>query len=111
MAEKRRDPRIPVEESASFTGKSGTRHGTVFNLSVGGCALESGQPVDPNATIQLDLIIPNEKNPVKVGRARVTWKVGSDMGVQFLNMNETAKIFLQRYLDSIPVKRSKKDKA
>jgi hypothetical protein len=111
VGEKRRDPRIPVEDSVSFMSKSGKRHGTVFNLSVGGCAVESGQPVDPNSTIQLDLVIPNEKNPVKVGRARVTWKAGSDMGVEFVNMNSTAKLRLQRYLDSLSHKTQKQGKA
>lgn len=111
MAEKRGAPRATVEDAVSFMGKSGKRYGTVFNLSVSGCALESGQPLDPDATIQLDLVIPNQKNPVKVSRARVTWKAGSDMGVEFINMNDTAKIRLQHYLDNIPRKTSKTDKS
>lgn len=110
--DKRRARRVAVEYPASLSiaGKPGVRQGTVFNLSVSGCALESGQPIDPNATIQLDLCIPNDKNPLKVSRARVTWKAGSDMGVEFVNMGETAKLRLQRYIDSLPIKTSKKNK-
>jgi len=107
----RRALRVAVEDTASFKGKTGLHQGTVFNLSASGCALESGEPIDPNTSIQLDLVIPNDKKPVKVSRARVTWKAGSDMGVQFLDMNETAKVRLQCYIESVAVKTPKKKKS
>lgn len=109
--DKRRALRVAVEHTASFKGKTGLHQGTVFNLSASGCALESGEPIDPDTTIQLDLLIPNDKNPVKVSQARVTWKAGSDMGVQFLNMNETARVRLQQYIERVAGKTSKKKKA
>ena len=100
--EKRRDRRVPVTDPVSFETKGGPGEGTIVNLSVNGCAFESGHPVDPTATLQLELSIPNEQDPVKVSRARVTWKVGDGMGVEFLNMNETSKARLQHYLEGLP---------
>jgi len=100
--EKRRDRRIPVRDPMSFQAQAGPGEGTIVNLSANGCAFESGHPIDPNATLQLELCIPNEKDPVKVSRARVTWKVGDGMGVEFLNMNETSKARLRHYLEALP---------
>lgn len=99
---KRRDPRIPVKDPMSFAGVDGPGDGTIINLSINGCAFQSGQPIDPNAPIQLELSIPNQQDPVKVHQARLTWRAGDSMGVEFLNMNETSKARLKDYLDSLP---------
>ncbi len=104
-----RDRRVRAKAPVSFEGKTGTGRGTTFNLSVDGCALESGQAIAPDATLELELSIPTQKNPVKVKRAKVTWKAGNGMGVQFLNMDETSKARLQQYIDGLPKETSEKD--
>lgn len=96
-----RERRVVVKAPVSFEGKSGTGKGTLFNLSLGGCALESIAGVDMDATIKLSLHIPTDKKPVTVGRAKVTWTAGNDVGVEFLNMNETGKTRLRNYLDRL----------
>jgi c-di-GMP-binding flagellar brake protein YcgR len=101
-----RDRRIRVKAPVSFEGKSGTGRGTVFNLSLGGCALESGANVNMDATIKLHLHIPTDMKPVDVGRAKVVWTAGSDCGVEFLNMNETGRARLRNYIDSLQLKTS-----
>jgi len=106
-----RERRVVVKAPVSFEGKSGTGRGTTFNLSLGGCALESGAGVKMDATIKLNLHIPNDKKPVKVGRAKVTWTAGSDFGVEFLNMAQTGKSRLQRYIEGLQQKTPKTDKA
>ena len=107
--EKRRERRVLVTDPVSFAGKSGTGQGTTFNLSVDGCALESGQAIAPDSTLELELSIPTQKNPVKVKRAKVTWKAGNGMGVQFLNMDETSKARLKQYIDGLSQETSEKD--
>ena len=96
-----RERRVVVKAPVSFEGKSGTGKGTTFNLSINGCALESIAGVKMDATIKLNLHIPTDKKPVKVGRAKVTWTAGNDVGVEFLNMNETGKTRLRNYLDQL----------
>ncbi len=113
--EKRRERRIPVKDPVSFgeksDGKSNGGKGTTVNLSANGCAFESGQPIDSGAIIQLELCIPNYTNPVKVDRARVSWKSGGEMGLEFLNMGETSKARLDHYVDSLSQKTSNQDTA
>ena len=112
--ERPRERRVLVKDPVSFEGKQGVGRGTAFNLSVNGCAFESGQAFDPDATMQMDLHIPTDKKPVKVGRARVTWKAGGDVGVEFLNVEATGKVRLKKYISSLQEKTEnspKKDKA
>jgi c-di-GMP-binding flagellar brake protein YcgR len=106
-----RERRVVVKAPVSFEGKSGTGRGTLFNLSLGGCALESGTDVDMDATIKLSLHIPTDKKPVTVGRAKVTWTAGNDVGVEFLDMNETGKTRLRSYLDRLLQNAPRKTKA
>jgi hypothetical protein len=96
-----RERRVVVKAPVSFEGKSGTGRGTTFNLSLSGCALESRAGVKMDATIKLNLHIPTDKKPVKVVRAKVTWTAGNDVGVEFLDMNETGKTRLRGYLDQL----------
>ena len=112
MADERpRERRVLVKDPVSFEGKQGVGRGTAFNLSLNGCAFESGQPFDPEATMQINLHIPTDKKPVKVGRARVTWKAGSDIGVEFLNVESSGKARLQQYITSLEKNTPKKNKA
>ena len=109
--ERPRERRVMVKDPVSFEGKQGVGRGTAFNLSLNGCALESGQPFDPDATMQMSLHIPTDKKPVKVGRARVTWTAGKDFGVEFLNVESTGKVRLKKYISSLQQNTPKKDKA
>lgn len=106
-----RERRVLIKAPVSFEGKAGTGKGTTFNLSLGGCALEGGADVKMDATIKLNLHIPNEKKPVKVGRAKVIWTAGEDFGVEFLNMDQTGKARLQNYIEGLQKKARPKNKS
>ena len=99
---KRREPRYPVTDPLSFQAGASPGEGTIVNLSANGCAFESVHPIDPNAPLALELAIPNEQEPVKVTQARVTWRAGNGMGVEFLTMNQTSKARLEHYLGGLP---------
>ena len=96
--EKRRERRVVVKDTVSFEGKFGVGRGTTFNLSLGGCALGSNTPVDPDATMRLYLHIPSQKSPLQVDRARVTWTAGNDFGVEFLSLDAQAQQNLKHYI-------------
>jgi hypothetical protein len=106
-----RERRVVVKAPVSFEWMSGVGQGTIFNLSLSGCALESGAGVRMDATIKLNLHIPPDKKPVKVGQAKVTWKAGHDFGVEFLNMEQSGKLRLQHYIEGLQQKTHKTDKA
>lgn len=99
--ENRRERRVVVKDPVSFEGKLGVGRGTTFNLSLGGCALGTSTPFDPETTMKLYLYIPSEKSPLQVDRARVTWRAGNDFGVEFMNMDAQARLRLQRYIASL----------
>lgn len=106
-----REKRVRVKAPVSFEGDSGVGRGTIFNLSLGGCALESGVGVNMDATIRLNLHIPTDKKPVRVGRAKVVWTAGDDFGVEFLNMDETGRVRLQRFIEDLEQKASRTDRS
>lgn len=99
-----RERRVVIKAPVSFEGKSGTGRGTTFNLSLGGCALEGSSNVKMDATIKMNLHIPTDKKPVRVGRAKVIWTAGEDFGVEFLNMDQTGKTRLQHYIEGVQKK-------
>ncbi len=101
MEEKRREHRFVVNDPVSFDGKPGTGRGTTFNLSLGGCAVGSNTPFDLDATMRLHLHLPSQKSPLKVDRARVTWRAGNDFGVEFLSLDAQERQRLQRYIASL----------
>ncbi len=109
--ERPRERRVLVKDPVSFEGKQGVGKGTAFNLSLNGAAFESSQPFDPEATMQINLHIPTDKKPVKVGRARVTWAAGSDFGVEFLKLDASGKMRLQQYIENLQQDSSKKKRA
>lgn len=104
MDESPRERRVTVKAPVTFEGKAGVIRGKTFNLSLKGCALESGTDLDGinmDATIKLDLLIPTDKKPVKVTRAKVIWTAGNDVGVEFVNMDQTGKSRLKQFLTKV----------
>lgn len=106
-----RAPRVVVKAPVSFEGRLGTGRGVTFNLSLGGCGIESSAEVSMDSTMRIDLRIPTDPKPVTVGRARVVWTAGKDCGVEFVNMESTSKLRLQHYIESIQPKTHTTSKA
>jgi len=101
MDDSPRERRVIVKAPVTFEGKGGVIRGNTFNLSLTGCAMESGTDlnnVKMDATIRLDLLIPTDKKPVKVTRAKVIWTAGNDVGVEFVNMDQTGRGRLRDFL-------------
>ncbi len=104
MDDSKRERRVIVKAPVSFEGKGGVIRGNTFNLSLKGCALESGADLDSvkmDATIKLNLLIPTEKKPVKVSKAKVIWTAGNDVGVEFVNMDQTGQRRLREFLTKV----------
>jgi hypothetical protein len=96
--EQRRERRVQVQYPISFEGNQGVVKGKLFNLSLGGCAIESGIHVQVGATVTLRVYVPTHKEPIHIGRAGVTWSAGQDFGVEFADMDSKEKERLQKLI-------------
>lgn len=99
--EQRRERRVQVQYPISFEGNQGVGKGKLFNLSLRGCAIESGIHVQVGTTVTLRVYIPTHKEPIQVGRAGVTWSAGQDFGVEFTDMDPKEQERLQKLITDL----------
>lgn len=100
MIECREHPRIPIELQVFFstTGTTDIREGTMFDLSVGGCAVTSSVPVNPGTGVRLLIRATDLGSPITVHAAAVRWAHHGEFGVEFLNLTELDRNRLHRLL-------------
>ena len=84
--EAQRESRLFVQYPVVFLGKQGVGEGKLFNLSMGGCAIESGAAVQRGTLLTLRVQLPSLPQLIAVDQAVVTWTAGDDFGVQFLSL-------------------------
>ncbi|MGH7259819.1 MAG: PilZ domain-containing protein [Nitrospiraceae bacterium] len=96
--EQRRERRVQVQYPISFEGNQGLSKGKLFNLSAGGCAIESGAFVQVGTTVTLRVHVPTHKEPIQVARAGVTWAAGQDFGVEFMDLDPQERERLQKLI-------------
>lgn len=75
--------------------------GTVHNLSIWGCRVESTTRVLQGMRLRLDLLVREEDGPMPIGLARVRWVDGWQFGAEFLTMPKETRMRLRRYLLSL----------
>jgi hypothetical protein len=95
-----RQVRLDVQFPVSFTGDA-KGNGTVRNLSVRGCKIESDVLVHDDMLLVLRLSIPNEASTVRVDVAAVRWAIGGLFGVQFLTLHEDEQRRINRHLEML----------
>ena len=80
-----RSPRTPFRCPVDFTHEEGvTGSGTLFNLSLGGCAVQSDTPVSDNMLVTLRLAPSGYDIPISIEMGRVRWATTQEFGVEFL---------------------------
>ena len=99
--EQRRERRVQVEYPISFEWNQGVNNGKLFNLSRGGCGIESGAFVQVGTTVTLRVYVPTHKEPIHIGRAGVTWSAGQDFGVEFTDMDPAEKERLHKLIGEL----------
>ena len=67
--EERRERRLFVQYPISIEGKQGVSKGTLFNLSLGGGAIESATSVQSGTVLTLRVHLPSLKQPIEVDQA------------------------------------------
>jgi len=84
--EAQRERRLFVGYPVDFLGNQRVGQGRLFNLSMGGGAIESGTAVQRGTVLTLRVHLPSLPLPIAVDQAEVTWTAGDDFGVQFLSL-------------------------
>ncbi len=98
MQEQRQIPRHQVDCPVTFVVEDIPRTGTIFNLSEGGCAIQSGVPVPNSGYASLSITFPEEVEPVVVDLALVRWVTRTEFGCEFRIVGSKARTRLQRHL-------------
>jgi hypothetical protein len=93
-----RERRLFVQCPVEFLGCQGVGEGRLFNLSMRGCAIESGTPVERGTVLTLRLNLPHLPQPIAVDQAEVTWTAGDDFGVQFLSLGTRDEVHLNQLI-------------
>ncbi len=74
--------RVAFECPAEFSGDELSGEGTVINLSIGGFAVESDQPVKAGMTLKLRVFLPDDEKPIVIQQATIRWAREGKFGVK-----------------------------
>jgi len=96
-----RDRRLFVQCPISIHGNQGVNSGVLFNLSLGGGAIESGATVQCGTILTLRVHLPSLKKPIEVSQAEVTWTAGDDFGVHFLQLGAEERERLNQVIEDL----------
>ena len=94
----RRDVRYQVQCPVEFVldGKAG--HGTAFNLSRGGCALETDTFAAVDDPVSLHITVSNQPTPIVIELGKVRWATKREFGVEFMVVENVSKRRLDDFL-------------
>ena len=90
---------IPV----TFSGKAnGT--GTLYDLSTGGCKIETRSTPPLGASLTLRLALTYKTDPVKIDAAIVGWTIKDQyFGVKFLELKPPERLALDQFISSLGI--------
>ncbi|MGH7183065.1 MAG: PilZ domain-containing protein [Nitrospiraceae bacterium] len=101
----RKYPRFSVSLSSTLVHKDQFRHaGSIRNLSIKGCRVES--VVSPFTGMQLtvQLHVPGEATPILISNAAVRWSGSSGIGLEFLTVDPPHQDRLDRMIQQLQPK-------
>jgi len=105
MIECRQHPRVPVDMQVYFstTGNKLIREGTMFDLSVGGCAVASTTSVRSGSAVRILIRATDLGSPITIESAAVRWSEHGEFGVEFIGVSEVDHHRLRRLLQATGV--------
>ena len=94
----RTDVRYQVQCPVDYVldGKPG--QGTVFNLSRGGCAIETELFAASDDPISLQITVSNQPTPIMIELGKVRWATKREFGVEFMVVENASKRRLDDFL-------------
>src|SRR5690349_11920696 len=88
--------RLPLRCPVIFASDEFVGEGTVVDLGVPGCAVESHIAPLPGEYVRLHVLIPGEGGPLDVALAKVRWAKQERFGVEFLRVSNGEQIRVGR---------------
>ena len=79
--------RFPLRCPVIFASDQFVGEGTVVDLGVPGCAVESRVMPSPGNYVRLHVLMPDEEGPLQVGLAKVRWAKQQRFGLEFLKLS------------------------
>ena len=102
MLEQRQTARFPVRFRSSFTSTNVVGgEGSVVDVSVRGCRIETTTHVHTGTVLELRLYLLQEEPPLGVSQAVVRWARGKYMGVEFLSLEPEEWARLQHFVKEL----------
>jgi len=86
MVKLRYSERVHTDFPVLFACETYVGEGTVLNVSIPGCAIQSQKRVQPGSYLEIRMLVPDTTPPLKVGLAKVRWCEGPRFGVEFIQM-------------------------
>ncbi|MGE3152523.1 MAG: PilZ domain-containing protein [Nitrospiraceae bacterium] len=97
MHEARTVPRFPVQFRSSFTSTNVTGgEGSVVDLSVRGCRIESSTHILTGTVLELRIFASDEEAPLGIDQVIVRWTRGRVFGVEFVSIQPEEWVRLQQ---------------
>jgi len=87
----------------STTGNKLIREGTMFDLSVGGCAVASTTSVQSGSAVRILIRATDLGSPITIESAAVRWSEHGEFGVEFIGVSDVDHHRLRRLLQATNV--------
>jgi hypothetical protein len=90
--------RFPVQCLLYFSGDALYGTGSLWNISLNGCRVDSDVKVPVGITLTLVVMLPDEKAGLRVDQAIVCWSRGHEFGLVIREMNEQDWVRLRHFI-------------
>jgi hypothetical protein len=94
----RRDVRYQVKCPVAFVVDGKPGDGATFNLSRGGCAIETDLYVGADDPISLQITVSSQPTPITIELGKVRWSTRREFGVEFMVVESASKRRLDDFL-------------
>ncbi|MBK5282489.1 MAG: PilZ domain-containing protein [Nitrospiraceae bacterium] len=111
MMEQRKNLRFHVQFRSSFSSIAMVGgEGTVVDLSIRGCRIDSPIDVQPGASLEVRIAAIEHEPPIQIQQALVRWSRGRQFGLEFVTMTPEEWARLQHTVSQIEMEPYERDK-
>ena len=97
----RKTPHLRVEFRSAYPGDQIEGEGTMVNLSMDGCKIESDLNVQKDQVLALRVHVPQFDYPLQVEQAAVQWTKGNKFGLYFMRVLPEGLKLLHRLITDL----------
>lgn len=94
----RRDVRYQVQCPVAFVVDGNPGQGTTFNLSRGGCAIDTDTYAAIDDPVSLHITVSTQPTPLVIELGKVRWATRRELGVEFMVVERASKQRLDDFL-------------